>query len=143
LSNSLIQKSQIYNLFRDGLYRIFEKKIIKKDLALYNTKDSAADKVLPEEQFYNDLLEIFVADLNQKGVKVIMISVDNQLDSYPGIKAKVSELNSQKLIDYVEVMSWLKNVENYNTPEGHRWGKKAHNIIGGKMAETIKTSYLE
>ena len=143
LSTSLIQKSQIYNLFRQMLYLFFKNKIIKKDIAVYKKSDGIAHETSPEEQFYNELLELFVNDLNQKGVSVIMISVDNQLDSYPAIKAKVSELNSKKLIDYVEVMSWLKNMTNYQTPEGHKWGVKAHKIIGVKMAETILLTYLE
>ena len=143
LSNSIIQKSQIYNLFRDNLYRLLAKKIINEDIALYRKSDGTGNEVLPEEQFYNELLEIFVNDLNQKDVAVIMISVDNQLSSYPAIKSKVSELNSKKLIDYIEVMSWLKKVKNYATPEGHRWGKIAHNIIGVNMAEIIKMEYSE
>jgi hypothetical protein len=141
-SDSIIQKSQIYNLIRDYLYRIFTNTQIEKEAKSYKEHYEIDDKYLAEEQFYNELLELFVKDLNQKGIKVIMISVDNELDVYPNIKAKVSELNSNKLIDYLEVMSWLRDVSDYGTPEGHAWGEKAHKIIGKNLAETIRIKYL-
>ena len=116
--------------------------MVDRDKMLYTDKRGFKDEILPEEQFYNELLEVFVKDLNSKGITVMMIAVNNQLEHFPMIEAKVSELSSKGLIDYIEVMSWLKEVSNYGTPEGHLWGKKAHGIIGTKIAETIKLAHL-
>ena len=137
LSESIIQKSQIYNLFRNDIYWFFANQKINKNIGLYKEDRGFDDETLPEEQFYNELLELFIIDLNQKGITVMMISVENELDFYPTIKTKVSELISKELIDYLEVISWLKNISDYNTPEGHPWGGEAHSIIGRKIAKAI------
>lgn len=62
-----------------------------------------------------------------------MISLNNQLESFPYIKKKVFQLNSEELIDYYDITSWFENIANCGSPEGHVWGKKAHNIIGKRI----------
>lgn len=141
LSRSIIQKSQIYNLFRDAAYQFFARRIAKKEKLNYQKKNSYDKKISPKEQFYNELLELFTKDLDQKGVELIMISVNRQLEQFPNIKAKVSDLSSKGLINYYDVIPWFENVSNYGSPEGHLWGKKAHYILGEKLSEIIKKKY--
>jgi hypothetical protein len=136
LSDSLIQKSQIYNLFRDSIYLYFARKHIEA-ASRRAARDAKSDKIPVREQFYNDLLDLFARDLAQKGVRLIMIAVNGQLDKAPNVKSKVFELQAEGLLEYVEVVDLLAGVENYGSPEGHLWGKKAHRILGEKLSEIV------
>lgn len=93
-----------------------------------------------EESFYNELLSTFSHDLHQNGIKIIMISVNGQLDRFKHIKDLVVELDSQGILDYVEVVPWFEGMENFHSPQGHRWGGEAHKIIGTNLAKFIKGS---
>ena len=68
-----------------------------------------------------------------------MISVPNQLTRFEHIKNKVTELNSQGIINYIETTSWFENLPNnlsLCSAEGHP-GKDWHYIIGKNLSETI------
>jgi len=141
LSHSIIQKSQIYNLFRNVGYGLVRGTGAKKAEFSYEQTHDHEKEISPEDQYYNELLELFAKDLNLKGIELAMISRNGHLDKFPAIKAKVSDLSSKGLVDYYEVMPWLENVTDYSSPEGHLWGKKAHYILGKKLSEVIKTNY--
>ena len=98
-------------------------------------------KISVEEQFYIDLLELFAKDLNQRGVNLITISVNGQLNEFPNIKKKVADLQSKGWLHYYEIIPWFKNVTDYGSPEGHSWGKKAHVILGTNLTDIILKNY--
>jgi len=138
-SKSIIQRSQLYSLFRQVAYLYFKKrhiKTVRTELRQRNSEES----VSPREEFHNSLLESFAKDLSGKGTHLMMISVNGQLDGFPRIKQKVSELDQNGYLKYIEVAPWFENVENYDSPEGHKWGKKAHRIVGYKLASYINDS---
>jgi len=138
LSKSIIQKSQTYNLVKGVIYTFFHKRIIMKEVKSASKGNSMGDKkIAPEYSYYNDLLELFVKDLNRQNVKMIMISVNGQLNNSEYIKEKVSSLNAAGLLDYYEVVPWFEGVANIGSPEGHAWGRKAHHIIGVNLSELI------
>ena len=139
LSHSIIQNSQLYNLFRDTLYRYFKANIIEREKLTFGEAYSGESP--PEETFYNDLLEMFADDLNKKGVSLLMIAVNGQLDRFPYIKEKVNNLDRRGVLQYYEVKEWFKDITNYGSPEGHAWGKKAHHIVGAKLAQIIKRNH--
>lgn len=129
LSNSIIQKSQMYNLVRESIYRFVRKRTVK------------GVQSLAEEEFYNTLLETFAKDLAERKIPLIMVGVNGQLGAYRNIGNKVFELEESGYLDYVEVRPWFKNVKDFGSPEGHDWGKKAHEIVGRKLADYITKNY--
>lgn len=141
LSKSIIQKSQIYNFVRNIGYQLVKGSGAKKAEFIYEQAHDREKTISPEERFYNELLEVWAKDLKVKGVELAMISVNGDLDKFPAIKAKVSDLSTSGLVDYYEVIPWFENVTDYSSPEGHLWGKKAHYILGEKLSEIIKTNY--
>ena len=137
LSKSIIQKSQLYNFFRHSAYLYLRKRYLRSP-----KEKGIASGISPHEDFHNSLLELFAKDLKRKGIGLILISVNGenhgQIMNFPFIKQKVSELDSNGFLEYIEVAPWFKNVEDYGSPEGHSWGQKAHAILGYKLAEFIK-----
>lgn len=143
LSYSIIQKSQLYNYFRRKLYEYFERGIINNEIVKVKTKSIIKNEIPYMEKFYNELLELFVEDLNKKGIKIIMISVNDQLNKFENIKNKVNELDSQGTINYIEITHWFENVSsNLRSPQGH-YGKNWHYIIGRNLSEIILEKNLE
>jgi len=136
LSYSIIQKSQIYNLFRNTAFRYFAKKTIQKGID--ELAKSSANTIDIREEFYNELLEKFANDIHQKGIKFIFISVNDQLKTAENVAQKVKELNNKKIITYLETAGWFDIKDtSYHSPEGHPWGNKAHQVIGKKISDYI------
>lgn len=139
LSQSIIQKSELYNLVRESFYEFFRKRTIvdaRLSPEITNKNDSMSKS--PAEDFYISLLELFARDLSQRNIRLIMIAVNGHLNVFPFIKQKVEELDRIGCLKYVDVVPWFENVTDYGSPEGHGWGKKAHAIIGNRLAEVIK-----
>ena len=137
LSRSWIQKSQIYNLFRDRIYRLMESRVVEKERAtLDRGRISSAESA--EERVYVELLRHFAEDLHGSGISLIFLSVNGQLEGFPEIAAEVKRLQQENLLQYVDVAEWLKGESDYSSPEGHLWGAKAHRIIGERLAELLR-----
>jgi len=138
LSHSLIQRSHLYNLFRDSVYRYFASRHVKKvSESLRKGGGGEATAIPPEEQFHCELLELFARDLRLRGVRLLMIAVNGELGDFPFLEQKVLELDSDGLLDYVEVAEFFQGVTDYDSPEGHKWGKKAHGILGERLSDLI------
>ncbi|MFA8433405.1 MAG: SGNH/GDSL hydrolase family protein [Marinifilaceae bacterium] len=137
LSNSIVQKSSLYNLFRAFTRRYFFHKTILENVQKTNQVDLERNELHIKQNFYNDLLTLFAKDLKSKGTQLIMISVNNELNEHPLIKKKVAELDSLQLLNYQETENWFTHSAAYSSPEGHRWGKKAHRIIGNELVNLI------
>ena len=139
LSRSLIQKSQVYNLFRDTIYWLFQRRIVNKAEQAFASNNRSG--VPPEEIFYNELLELFASDLNGRGIQLMMIAVNGDLNEYPHIKKKVIELDSRDLLDYYEVEDFFEGIKDFGSPEGHIWGKVGHKVLGDHLTEIVKINY--
>lgn len=139
LSRSIIQKSELYNLLRHGIYRLLRKRTVS-DAGIKNRTPGGANtnSITSQEEFYNNLLDLFAKDLSGQGIKLVMISVNGHLDLFPLIRQKVAELNDNGYLQYIDVTSWFENVSDFGSPEGHDWGQKAHAIVGSKLAEVIR-----
>lgn len=136
LSIAVVQKSHLYRFLRDRIYSFSERKAINK-----SRKQYTATKTSPGEEFYNNLLQHFAIDLHNKGINLILISVNGELDKYHSIKEKVLSLKSEGFLDYCEIEPWFEGISDYGSPEGHKWGKKAHKIIGINLAKYINENY--
>jgi len=144
LSNSIIQKSQLYNFIRVYAYRILENRRVgqleeKKSDAGIGTSSGETSE---EELLHVQLLEAFARDLKDRDVKLILISVNDQLDGFPYIYKSVEDLEEQGLLDYVDIVPLFHDFDDYASPQGHEWGTEAHRRIGEYLSQYITDSKL-
>jgi len=135
LSHSWIQKSQLYNYFRDTTYRFFERVHIEKSKQREEYRGMGANV---EEELYNKALAAFARDLARNNVTLVMIAVNGSLERFPLIRNQVSALDNEGLLKYIEVSDWFTGMSEYSSPEGHQWGVKAHRIIGENLSRIVK-----
>lgn len=138
LSRSWIQKSQTYNLLRDSVYTILASRHI--EAAEGRVVGSAADAPAtssgsPREQLHFDLLSLFLADLSSRGIEALMIS--EMPDLPPFLQQRISLLERDYSFRYVKIDSFLNDLGDFSSPEGHRWGARAHRAIGENLAGKI------
>ena len=133
LANSIVQRSQAYNFVRDRLYDTMRARKVA------NASDANAKRgmISSEERLHNDLLELFVEDLRDRGIEVVLFGVDGHLAEFPGIMAKVKQLDDRGLLTYVTSEPWFEDVSDYASPEGHAWGAKAHRIVAHELAPIL------
>ena len=141
LSRSWIQKSQIYNLFRDRLYRLMESRVVERERTVADSGRVATGESA-EQRVYVELLEAFAQDLHANGIKLIFLSVNGQLEGFPDIAAQVKRLQAEGILEYVDAADWLKGESEYSSPEGHLWGAKAHRIIGEHLGELVRSEFV-
>jgi GDSL-like lipase/acylhydrolase family protein len=135
LSRSMLQKSQIYNLFRDSVYRLFEARIVKKNRIQQHGSSS-------DEAIYVGLLERFVKDLGSSGVRVVFITVNDQLREFPMVHGAVNRLAAGGLLEFHDAVEWLEREASEPSPEGHLWGRRAHGVIGEKLAGILSRPWV-
>jgi lysophospholipase L1-like esterase len=129
---SLLQKSQLYCFIRNFI----NKNIIYR--GRQKTEEALAKKDIPPlEKFYADLLEAFAQELRLQKSSLIIISPGDGFKLFPYLKKRIDKMESDELITYIKVKSWFDGVTDYGSPEGHCWGKKAHDIVGRGLAEII------
>ncbi|MDN5205405.1 SGNH/GDSL hydrolase family protein [Fulvivirgaceae bacterium BMA10] len=139
VAGSIIQKSQIYNLLRNSIYRMVDQREVEKELKKMSDQQKDNKAAMTYENLHGELLELFAKDLNEKGIRLMMISVNNHLEEQTTLlKSKVDELESKNYMEYHNVEPWFKDVNDFGSPEGHIWGKKGHEIIGKNLATLIK-----
>jgi hypothetical protein len=141
LSYSPIQKSQLYNLFRDSVYRMFRKQTIRaaqSQAGLPMEPTSLTVTSTMQEKIYNELLDLFARDVHNRGIVLIMISVNKELDRRPVIRRKIDELQTSGYLRYVEIVHWFDGLTDFSSPEGHEWGTRAHQILGENLARYVQ-----
>ncbi len=137
LSKSIIQKSHLYNIIRNSIFRWHRKKFAQQ-----NPKKDNAWQIQKEQEYYNQLLTNFAYSLKHEGVILLMISVNGELNEFPEIMKMVLRLQAEDQLHYIEVEPWFKGVTDYSSPEGHKWGKKGHLIIGNELSKIIRDKFL-
>ena len=139
LANSIVQKSQLYNFIRNGLYHLFSRSNTGLALNQDNSKSKHSDSITKQETYYNELLELFALDLKENNIEFLVISVPGQLEAFGQINSMVIELDARKLINYIDITRWFENSPDklsLRSPEGHP-GPGWHDVIGNGLAETI------
>lgn len=132
----LLQNSHLYAMFRKAL----------DNLPAKNKKNGASSPNNKAELRYVEFLDLFARDLNTQGVKLIFLSVTHSkespdgyhydLDNFPEIENKVTNLASSGLLHFVELP--LDQMQKYpGSPEGHQWSSVHHKIVGKETAKTI------
>ena len=137
LSQSIIQKSQLYNFVRQRTFDLYEKWYVRRAESKYRVEWQDKNLSSPKEEFYNTLLTAFADDLCRNNIRLLFISVNNKLNGFPHVEANIYRLHAEGKLNYVDVRPWFEGVPNYESAEGHVWGRKAHTIIGRNLASTI------
>jgi GDSL-like Lipase/Acylhydrolase family len=136
LGRSIIQRSQAYNFVRNIAYEAVRERAVVRALH-QGTNPANREPTNSKEDFHNAMLELFVQDLDRRGVEVVLIGVDGHLAQFPHVLAKVKELARHGLLTYVATEPWFRGVFDYNSPEGHQWGIKAHRIAAQQLAPIL------
>lgn len=133
LSDSIIQRSQLYNLVRQPMAL----RAIDRDLAGRGVVTGAEKEVPVDQKLHADLLETFARDLRDGGRTLILIQVDHNIEQAPYLAARVRALEDERLLTYLDVERGLEGMDDFKSKEGHRWGRKAHRVIGKELARTV------
>jgi hypothetical protein len=141
LSKSIIQKSQLYNFIRGEMFRYIRSRVvvdarIQMQKATTQGNNNSTPNLI-EEELYNVLLDTFARDLKRRGIRFLMISVNGQLQKFRIISKKIEMLEHEGMLEYIEVEPWFTGVTGFSSPEGHDWGKKAHEILGENLASIV------
>jgi hypothetical protein len=137
LSRSVIQRSQVYNLFRNTMYQVFEAATVARNRASLVTPARAGTAPV-EERVYSELLDSFAHELSGRGMQLIFLTVNGQLAEFPQIEQTVRHLEEEGQLRFVDAATWLQGMHNYGSPEGHQWGAPAQKVIGLRLAEMIR-----
>ncbi len=138
LADSLVQKSQVYNLLRNSVYEHLTDRVVKAERA--PTTGEPGGSIPAEQALYNTLLEAFATDLASRHIRLLMIGADGQLDKAPFVRQKGDELNARHYLRYYEVVDWLRDLGAHGSPEGHEWDSRAHRVIGLNLAAAIQSA---
>jgi len=142
LSRSIIQRSQLYNFGRGRLAGILAAKMSRRRTEALGNAEGTTSAVSTREKYYNDLLELYAADLRSRDIPLEIISVDHQLDNWPGIKQKIDELEERGDLDYLEVTEWFEDLGEHRSVEGHLWDWRAHEVIARRLADYFRGEVL-
>jgi len=137
LASSAIQRSQLYNFFRQYLYNRVDGGPDQETTIVNEARSGSLGRSTVPEQIYLELLSAFAEDLADRGVPLFMVSVNGQLEQFPALTAGVARLSDGKPLTYIDVRPWFDGLEGFDSPEGHAWGVKAHAILGARLAEIV------
>lgn len=141
LSRSLLQRSQIYNLFRDVGHNLWRYKEVRAQMRIDPPTPTAAmahalDQPPADEAQHMRLLALFAQDLQRRGIRLVMFAVDGQLERFPALRGQVLALHRQGRLEYVDLMDWFPDGNIAKSLEGH-WAPAVHQVVARHLAEAI------
>ena len=138
MSTSVLQKSQIYNLLRQVGYAKFREREVARQLRGAAVPAHASPGTpAADEAMHMSLLSVFAADLDRRGVRLIMFAVDGQLSRFPALHELTMSLHKEGRLRYVEMLDWFPKGDIETGPEGH-WTAGVHNVIGERLATIVE-----
>lgn len=123
LGRSWLQRSQLFHALR---------------LAYHAASDRPAGTPAAAQLFHVRLLDAFVAQLRSRGIRLLLVSVEDELERFPLIRARVAALDAAGELEYHDSRFWLRGLGDYRSPEGHLWGERAHLAIGRNLARIVR-----
>ncbi len=139
MQNIVFQKSHLFNFFKNAMInRPPENNIDTKPGPEQDVLDSRPSKPSEKETFYVDLLTAFSREVAGDSVSLILIDVDGAYQRFPAIWEAIRKMEGDGLLTYLDTREWLKDQRGYDSPEGHAWGKVAHEVIGLNLSAYIK-----
>lgn len=136
LSRSLLQKSHLYNLVRDDVYRLFT----QRSVGLPEQTERVQHQPEDAQRFYNELLSAFAADLRSSGVELILFTHDIDFHESPLVAAHIREMAEAEQLRHCRLDPWLEGQQDYGSPEGHLLGISGHAIAAQGLAEFLRSS---
>lgn len=138
LSDSWIQRSQLYNLVRAHLYMalLAHNRVGQNAGPAPAAGEATAWATGPEQEFHAELLDLFARDLKKRNIPLFMIAVEGHLDALPVIRDKVRALDAEGVLTYLDVAKWLEKGEHDLSPEGH-WGPATHRTVAEGIAAAL------
>ncbi len=137
LSDSVLQRSQLYAVARDHLYYMMRlREIATAGAVEARGVTGGGTPASREQEFYNLLLETFARDMSSRGIKLLMISVEHHLTEFPLIRDKIRQLHSGGLVTFIDLDELFKTAPNELSPEGH-WGPLSHRSVADALAREI------
>ncbi|MBI1398048.1 MAG: hypothetical protein GC151_18900 [Betaproteobacteria bacterium] len=133
LSDSWLQKSQLYNLARSALYN----RIAKREVEAAMHNENGGKEPSPAERLYVRLFEPFARDLHDKGVSLVVLSVGHDIARFPLIQETAERLDREGVIRL------LRDVDGRNgewldvSAEGGHWGPRTQHLVGQNLAEVV------
>lgn len=144
LSQSILQKSQIYNLVREVGYGLWRGREVRSQMRMDGPSTAASAATAPgaappaDEANHMRLLALFADDLHRRGIRLVMFAVDGQLDRFPALREQVKSLQQSGTMQYVELMDWFPGGEIAKSPEGH-WAPSVHQVVARHLAAAVDT----
>ena len=141
LSDSFVQYSHLYNYVR---YVVAKRYLYGEAIEENRIRhiESVEGDLKPDyraatQGFYNTLIQTFAQDLKRRGIELMFFSVNGHLAKFPQIGQRIQNLETAGLLKYVATEPWFENMIDYGSPEGHKWGAKAHSLIGRNLAKVL------
>ncbi|MFC2156789.1 SGNH/GDSL hydrolase family protein [Acidobacteriota bacterium] len=166
LANSIFQQSHLFRYVTGKLWKLYRRNVNKKlaedavsEAQSESKEDSSSSpigqssegtlstveeniKPVPGENYYIELLNHFINDLSSRGVHLILISVQHQIEEFLSVINFVEEINSTNpYFHYLRTQDWFEYTKEYRSPEGH-WGVKANAVLGLRLGEYIQSLAL-
>jgi hypothetical protein len=126
LSRSRLQRSQLYNFFRN---RMADR---MNEAAAQRTTQALGES--SAERLYIDLLRRFAGNLKADGARLLFIAPQGQLDEFPRLRAEVERLDRDGELTHLDTRGWMDGPAGQPSPEGHVWGAAAHAVVAGRLA---------
>ena len=136
--SGLVQQSQLYNFIKNALVARRNARLMETLSANAGTSVPSGDAIPRKESYYNELVDLFARDLHSHGVRFIIITVGDELGTFPHINATIESLCAAGLCECYETAHWFEGLGDLRSPEGHRWGVEAHRIIAERLAQVIE-----
>lgn len=142
LSTSWLQRSQIYNLLRDVGFNLVRGREIVTQMRLGGAPPTApgggGPSVAPADELNHiRLLNVFAADLQRRGIRLVMFAVDGQLERFPTLRDAVRSMQQRGQLQYVEMMDGFPGGVIAKSPEGH-WAPSVHQGVAALLAQAIE-----
>ncbi len=135
--STIVQHSQLYNFFKNIVVARRNARFRKTLAAESGSSAGSGDTVPRQESYYNELFDLLARDLHSRGVRLIVLAGSDGLTKFPRIRSNIQALSAAGLCDCFETAQWFEGLGGLRSPEGHRWGVRAHRIIAEHLAQII------
>lgn len=138
LSRSWVQRSQLYNFFRQRVFTMWKQRSIRSATpeAIPEAPD-ASHGPLPGEVEYIELLDAFVQRIHADGAQLVVTTATRNMGPYEQVRERVRELDADGSLDFVDPFRFIPEGSAWRSPEGHS-GPAANQIVARELALAVR-----